>query len=238
MLSNLNPLITTAIVTYNCGEIVKGAIDSILNQSYKNTEIVIVDGKSDNLTQEVLSGYKQKIQIMISEPDKGVYDAMNKALKLAHGDFLIFLGADDHFISNNVLENVVRFMKNPNMVYYGNVYRNTRNDIYKGRFVKYKLACENICHQSIFYPKTIYKKNEYDLNFPVLADYVYNIRLWNKVKFSYMPICISYYNCLGLSAQKNKAERFSKMLYAEIKEHLGYSSFLVRHIYLFIKSFK
>lgn len=236
MYLNKSPLITTVIVTYNCGEIIREAIESILNQSYKNIEIVVVDGNSDDLTQRVLSDYKHKIQVFVSEPDKGVYDAMNKALKLAHGDFLIFLGADDHFISNNILENVVKFMKGPNVVYYGDVYRNTRNDIYKGKFVKYKLACENICHQSIFYPKAIYKNYEYDLSFPVLADHVYNIRLWDKIEFVYMPVCISYYNCLGLSSQHEKADRYSKMLFAEIKEHLGYFYFLVRHIYLFIKS--
>jgi len=230
--------ISVVIATYNCGSIIKNVLDSYISQSYVNKELIIIDGGSESDTIDVINQYKDSISYFISEPDKGVYDAMNKGLNLASGDFLIFMGADDHFISNRVLNDAVNYFTEDDCIYYGNVYRNTRNDIYRGKFNKYLLSCENICHQSIFYPKSVYKKNIYDLNYPIYADYIYNIRLWNKIKFVYIPICISYYNCKGLSGSGNDIDKYSRSFYNEVRNNLGLSCFILRHIYRLINYVK
>lgn len=229
--------ITTAIATYNSASVLREVIESVLGQDYNNVELLIIDGGSKDSTVSLIMDYADKYTNVkwISEPDKGIYDAMNKALKMATGDFLIFLGSDDHFISNNVLTEVVSRIDDVNSVYYGDVYRNSRNDLYKGKFNSLKIACENICHQAIFYPQSIYKNNIYDIKFPIYADYIYNIRLWNKTKFIYIPICISYYNCSGISGSGNDDEKYSKQFFHEVHKNLGLFYYVMRYFYKILK---
>lgn len=224
--------ISVVIVTYNCGSIVKNVLDSYVNQSYSNKELIIIDGGSNDETIKVIEKYKDYVSFYVSEPDRGVYDAINKGLTHASGDFLIVMGSDDHFISNSILSDVANYMLDEECIYYGDVYRNARNDLYRGKFNKWLLACENICHQAIFYPKSVYSKNKYDLAFSVFADYIYNIRLWNNVDFRYIPVCISYYNCSGMSGGgTSDSEKYTPAFFNEVRKHLGYSCFLLRHLY-------
>jgi len=225
--------LSIAIATYNSAITLRESIDSVLMQNYTNLELIIVDGGSKDGTLSIIKDYSIKNpQIKwISEPDRGVYDAMNKALKIATGDYLLFLGSDDHLISNEVLSGVIAKMDDYNSVYYGDVYRNARNDLYKGEFNTIKIACENICHQSIFYPQSVYKKNDYDLNFPIYADYIYNLRLWNKVRYKYIPICVSYYNCSGISGKGSDDEKYSKPFFKEVRKNLGFSYYLIKRLY-------
>ena len=227
--------ISVVVVTYNCGSIIKNVIDSFNSQSYPNKELIIIDGGSNSETIEFINLYKDSFSCFISEPDNGVYDAMNKGLSLASGDFLIFMGADDHFISNVVLEEVVNHMGDNIHIYYGDVYRNTRNDLYRGKFNKYLLACENICHQAIFYPKSVYKKYSYDLKYPIHADYIYNIRLWNIIAFEYIPICVSYFDCKGLSGKGNDKDKYNRAFFQEVRKNLGITCYFIRYIYKYIK---
>ena len=118
------------------------------------------------------------------------------------------------------------------------IFKDTINDIYRGKFNKYLLSCENICHQSNFYPNSVYKNFIYDLKYPIHADYIYNIRLWNRIKFDYIPICISYYNCKGLSGNGNDTDKYSKSFYNEVRNNLGLTCFILRHIYRLINYVK
>lgn len=232
-----SPQISVAIVTYNCSLVLREAIESVVNQKYDNKELVIIDGKSTDSTISIIKDYANKTPYIkwISEKDCGIYDAMNKALQIATGDYIIFLGADDHFMSHSVLSEVAKYIEDDNCVYYGNVFRNKRNDIYKGEFSKLMFSCENICHQCIFYPKSVYKNNQYDLKFPTLADYIYNIRIWNKVKFNYIPVCVSYFNCMGVSASGSSDEKYTKDFFYVVRENLGLISYIVKNIYKTVK---
>ena len=230
------PKITVVIATFNCGSIIKNVLDSYICQSYSNKELIIIDGGSCEDTIKVIEEYQDYVSFFISEPDRGVYDAINKGLAHASGDFLIVMGSDDHFISSSVLSDVVNHMSDKDCVYYGDVYRNTRNDLYRGKFNKWLLACENICHQAIFYPRSIYNKNTYDLDFPIFADYIYNIRLWDKVDFRYIPVCVSYYNCSGLSGGgTSDSEKYSPAFFCEVRKHLGNFCWLLRRLYKLTK---
>ena len=225
---------TVAIAVYNSSATIEETLLSVISQKEADVEVVIVDGGSTDSTLQILRYYSDSVK-MISEPDNGVYDAMNKALDLATGDFVLFLGADDHLLSSNTISEVASHIDNKNAIYYGDVYRNSRNDIYMGKFSKYKLACENICHQAIFYPKSVYKKMKYDLRFPVYADYVYNLRNWKNHSFKYVPICISYYNCTGLSGNDKSGEKFGKDMMREVKQNLGWTCYLIRCFYKIYK---
>jgi glycosyltransferase involved in cell wall biosynthesis len=192
------PRITVCIVVFNGRQHISDALASVANQSYSGLELIVIDGGSTDGTLEVLNQYAGKITKLVSEPDSGIYDAMNKACAIAHGDWLIFLGCDDALSGS--LETIARRLTNNSTVYYGNVIIRSTGRTYGGRFSRYRLMQSNICHQAIFYPKTIYKANSYTLKYRFLADYEYNLRLIGYgVKFEYMNIDVAIFNAAGAS---------------------------------------
>lgn len=229
--------ITIATVCYNAVNNIEESVISVVNQTYPNLEYVIIDGGSSDGTIDILRKYKNRISLIISEPDKGIYDAMNKALTYSTGDFLLFLGSDDHLISFDVISKVVEQIQCKSSVYYGNVFRSSRNDIYKGHFGKIKISLENICHQSIFYPREVYKHYKYNLDYKVYADYFYNLTIFPKVNFVYLPLTISYYNYEGFSSN-SKDEAFAKIVDKYIRKQNGLLAWLLRKFYLLYKCCK
>lgn len=104
-----NPLISIITVSYNSEKTIERTIQSVLNQSYKNIEYIIVDGLSNDKTVEIIEKYKEKIKYL-SEPDKGIYDAFNKGLKLYSGDYVGFVNSDDILLPN-AIEILVKYAK-------------------------------------------------------------------------------------------------------------------------------
>ena len=101
-------MITIIVAVLNNSRTLQHCIDSIANQTYPNKELIIKDGGSDDGTVEILKNNDDKIAYWESSPDRGIYHAWNKALQYARGEWICFLGADDHFARNNVLEIVAR----------------------------------------------------------------------------------------------------------------------------------
>jgi glycosyltransferase involved in cell wall biosynthesis len=194
-------LITIAIVVYNGFVTIRETIKSILIQTYKNIELIVIDGDSTDGTKEILMEYDKSISCWISEPDKGIYDAMNKALRLAHGDWILFLGCDDNLYTSSTINNIVNKFKRKDSIYYGRVVRKSDYKSYEGRCFKIYLQFRNICHQAIFYPKNIYKNEFYNTKYKICADYEYNIRVFNQVRFIFINEVISVYNTEGISSR-------------------------------------
>lgn len=229
--------ISIVTVTYNAVTTLEKTILSVLNQTYKNIEYIIIDGSSTDGTVNIIKKYTNRLAFWISEPDKGIYDAMNKSLKIATGDFLIFMGADDYFVNNNVIENVVSKIHDKNIVYYGDVLFRQINLKYKGEFNKYKLALNNICHQSIFYPQRIYTKYNYETKYRLCADYVYNIKLWSKYKFRYLNELITNYDMTGVSSTNIDKELYKDKPLLIVK-NLGIVALLIIYLYSFYKKIR
>lgn len=191
--------ITIGLVVYNGIRHIGSALDSIVRQSYRNIELIVVDGGSTDGTQNILNEYAEHISVLISEPDKGIYDAMNKVCSLATGDWLIFLGCDDELL--DTLGNITRLMTDYDSVYYGDVIFRSSGKIYGGKFSKFRLMEHNICHQSLFYPKSVYKNHFYSLDYKWLADYVYNLKLFGEgIPFVYTGVVVSVFNDIGGSS--------------------------------------
>ncbi len=109
-------------VVHNNASTIKNAIESVINQSYQNIEYIVIDGASTDGTIEIINNYKNHIAHFISEPDNGIYNAINKGIKLATGDIVGILNSDDFFCCNNIIEKVVNEFRKDNIdAVYGDV---------------------------------------------------------------------------------------------------------------------
>ena len=106
-----NPKFSIITVTFNAGKSLEKTIQSVISQTYRNVEYIIVDGKSKDNTLQIANAYQQWIHRLISEPDKGLYDAMNKGTRLATGDYLCFLNAGDKFHDDDTLQHMANSLK-------------------------------------------------------------------------------------------------------------------------------
>jgi glycosyltransferase involved in cell wall biosynthesis len=195
-----SPKISVVTVCFNAAASIEQTIKSVVNQSYNNIEYVIVDGGSTDGTVDIIERYNGLIVKWISEPDKGIYDAMNKGIGMVTGDWVYFLGAGDTLL--NIIDKMIPNFTKPNCIYYGNVYRKDLNKIFDGRYTGFKLAVTNICHQAIFYPLSALRKYKYDTKYKMLADHHLNMLCYGDKTFlfKYIPMQISIYEGDGLSA--------------------------------------
>lgn len=212
------PLITVVTVVFNAAPVLRQALDSVRSQSYDAIEYVVIDGGSTDGTLDLIRRHDGDIDYWISEPDRGIYDAMNKALAVARGDWLLFLGADDELLAP--LESIAGEMIDADAVYYGDVEIAATGAISGGRFTRYQLMQRNICHQSIFYPRSVYRSKRYDTRVGMLADHKYNIELWGSgTRFNHLSKVISRFNDAGVSS--GNQTQFEAIKLATIRSNLG-----------------
>ena len=197
MSAGQQPLISIVTVVLNGAQTLEKSMQSVFQQKFNDYEYIVIDGGSSDGTLEILQKYDRHITYWLSEPDKGVYDAMNKAIKIAQGEWIYFLGADDYLTCD--LGEIAEYLKDKQTIYYGDVYRPIINRRYDGPFSPYKLASRNICQQSIFYPESVWKKYSFNLKYPVLADYELNMRCFADpdIKMQYMPVTIAVFHDKG-----------------------------------------
>ena len=121
--------ISIITVCYNSQETIKDTIESVINQSYGNIEYIIIDGNSDDNTCEIISSYKNSIDVFVSENDKGIYDAINKGIKLASGKVIGLLHADDIFDNNQVIQKVISNFDLKKDILFGDINYVKRNNL-------------------------------------------------------------------------------------------------------------
>jgi glycosyltransferase involved in cell wall biosynthesis len=180
--SNKQPLVSIVCVTFNAAKTLPFLIKSINDHKTDAIEFIVIDGNSTDETIAILKENESVIDFWLSEPDAGIYDAMNKSLNYVKGQWIIFLGADD-FLADG-FNRMLPLLNDPQTIYYGNVI------FYGKEFLKiyddYYLTKLNICHQSIFYPKAVFDKYKYDLKYKVYADYHLNLRCWKDPQFKFV----------------------------------------------------
>ncbi|TDE17460.1 glycosyltransferase family 2 protein [Dyadobacter psychrotolerans] len=191
--------VTIITVVYNGRNTISSCIDSVLMQDYDNIEYIIIDGKSSDGTIEVIRSYENRIFRLISEPDKGIYDAMNKGLDLATGDVIGLLNADDFYESKTVISSIVETFKATgadgvfgDLQYVdaadqSKVTRNWVAGIYKkGSFLHGWMPP----HPTLFLKKSVYKNfGFFRLDIGSAADYELMLRFIHKagIKIAYVP---------------------------------------------------
>jgi len=149
---------------------------------------------------------KKKINNLkiISEKDDGIYDAMNKGVTKANGNWIYFMGSDDSFYTETVVEEISKFNESLNSdVIYGDVFSTRFDGVYDGKFTYDKIMNKNICHQAIFFKKDIFKKTgNFNLRYKAHADWDHNIKWFfnKKIKQKYIDVIIANYADGGFSS--------------------------------------
>lgn len=256
----MKPFVSIITITYNADKVLKKTIDSVFNQKNKNFEYIIIDGNSkddtlniiqqyENIRYDSLQAAKERTESdnskihWISEPDSGLYDAMNKGIKLAKGEFLWFINAGDKIYDEHTIENIISIFANQPQsdVIYGQSLIIDEDDKPLGK--RHKIAPEKltkrsllnglvVCHQSILVKKEIAPL--YDLTYRITSDYDWVCKvLTNSRRNCYIPEYLSRFMVAGVSSQQRKKalmERFHIM-----KSHFGLGATLLAHFKIVIK---
>lgn len=194
--------VSIVTVVFNGVVSIEDTILSIINQTYDNIEYIIIDGGSIDGTQDVIKKYEERIFYWKSEPDKGIYDAMNKGIATATGEYIIFMNGGDKFHDFNTVKKI--FIENTNQdLIYGNtlLYTDGETCLSEAKnFEKIKYGMP-FCHQSVFVKLEIMKKHNFSLDYRLASDYNFFMSLYNEGKYSFKKTeeLISIYDNCGAS---------------------------------------
>ena len=243
MHNHVHPKFSIITVTYNAGAVLEDTIQSVITQTYRNVEYLIVDGGSKDHTLDIINRYREHIHTLVSEPDKGLYDAMNKGIRLATGDYLCFLNAGDELHEDDTLQLMVHSITGTDLpdVLYGE----TAIVDEEGHFLRMRRlsAPEDlnwksfkdgmlVCHQAFFPRREL--AEPYDLRYRFSADFDWCIRIMKKshtLHNTHLTL-IDYLN-EGMTTRNHRAslhERFRIMC-----RHYGYLSTLARHAWFALR---
>lgn len=220
--------LTIITVCFNAEKLIRETVDSVVHQSYKQIEYLIIDGGSTDNTMNILKGYGSLSFLKIySEPDFGIYNAMNRGIARATGDFIYFLNAGDVFADGEVLTNVSKYIKDKNSIYYGKVWclhgdgkreladfenvEGTMNEKLAGGYMP--------CHQAIFSPRKLLVSHYFNESYKIRADYEWLVYCVCKgVPCCSMPYIICNYDMSGMSgsfANKNELNEETQKIIEE-----------------------
>lgn len=245
-------LITIVTVTYNAEGTLERTLKSVEMQTHGNVEHIIMDGASKDGTLAIAQAYKERnddrdIRI-VSEPDKGLYDAMNKAIAIANGEYICFLNAGDKLHNPQTLEFIVHIAQhNPDA---GVIYGDT--DIVDDNGMKLRdrrlsppkrlnwRSFKNgmlVCHQAFYAKRSIVPA--YDLSYRFSADFDWCVRIMKKAATMSMPLVNSHltladYLSEGMTTANHKASL--KERFAIMRKHYGLFTTLVQHAWFFIRA--
>lgn len=188
--------LTIVTISFNAAKEIERTILSVIKQDTQ-CEFFVIDGGSTDQTIDIVKKHNVKY---ISEKDKGIYDAMNKGVKLAKGDYILFLNAGDYLAHDHAISDVLDYLDD-DIVYTDFVYSGY------GLFSKTSpLPLETIkqgmpfCHQAVFAKRKLLLKHPFDLNYKISADYDFFVRMYNlKKSFKYVPLTTTVYELGGVS---------------------------------------
>lgn len=219
-----NIILTVVTVCFNAEKCIRRTIESVLQQNYSMFEYLIIDGGSEDSTICIAKEYETKflnkgIQYRVfSEKDDGIYDAMNKAARIASGLYIIYLNADDEFCTSEVIKNFYRIVTSMDKnidVYYGDYIRryNQLCKYEKAKDISYFHISMPFCHQSVFTRVDLLKERPYDISFHLFADH--DFYLWcyiSNKEFCYIGLPVVFYDAEGTSSKasyyQQKEEHF------------------------------
>ena len=195
------PSISVIVVCKNPGPRLPDALNSVWTQRGINAELVVIDGGSSDGSREWLESQAARIATLVSEPDGGIYEAMNKGLAAARGEWILFLGSDDRLAGDSVLCEAAEWLKGRAAGVAAGEARYDDGRVYKLPARVNPRARNFVHHQATFYHRGLFAENgAFDVSLAVMGDYDFNLRLWQKrVDFQALPLRIAACGTRGLS---------------------------------------
>ena len=235
-------------INYNDGKGLEKTIRSVISQTVIDHELIVIDGGSTDNSLELIKGYADKIKFWVSEPDKGIYDAQNKGVSKAVGEYLIFLNSGDCFFDKNVVAKFCHFEKNnPKKVIYGN--SNIIDSDGTSRILSPPKNLDlnfwyanTLNHQAVFTHRSLFLKygafsTEY--NFVSDFEHLFKIFLKEATEFAYMNEVVCNYDNTGLTSKGDFHKLIIQERYKILKLHVGNSEYqTMRKTYLNSLSFE
>ena len=215
------PAFTIITVCLNIATTIRRTCESIVNQTFQDFQWIVVDGASTDGTLDILKEYSSRIDILISEPDKGIYNAMNKGIKLATGEYINFMNGGDEFFNNEVLQKVVDAKPTADVIY-GDEYKvkGEKKYLFKNwESVTPELLYQRygIAHQSSFTKTIVLKKYGFNENYKISADYDFFIKICKKgYSFCKIPITVNIFYEVGISINQ---QQLTEQEYLKIKKN-------------------
>lgn len=230
--------ISVITVCYNADQCIEKTILSVINQTYKDIEYIIIDGGSNDGTLDIIKKYSTKITSWISEPDKGIYDAMNKGLKKVTGDWINFMNAGDCFTDKDVISKLFTTPISQNIKFiYGDInfiHKNQHIHIHalKPKYIKNRMPCS---HQALFVRNM--EDITFNLKYHIASDYDVVYRFYMQYKeaiFKYIPIIICNFDGNGISSSR-PLETFKECIDIRSKNktlywYFDYSKYIIKKI--------
>ena len=198
------PLITVVTVVFNGEQFIEETILSVINQTYHNVEYIIIDGGSTDATLDVVRKYEHAIDYWVSEKDSGIYDAMNKGIDLATGNWINFMNAGDTFFEQKILYAVFNGSVYKNVdVLYGNhqiIYPSGRKCLVKAGNIKNLWKGSQFCHQASFIRSSYHKQHKFNLCIKIAADFnFFYAAQKNQISFNSLDQTIATFKAGGFS---------------------------------------
>jgi glycosyltransferase involved in cell wall biosynthesis len=209
------PLFSIITICYNEEKNIEKTCKSVSEQTHRNFEWIVIDGKSTDGTLDIIKKYKKNISSLISEKDKGIYNAMNKGIKKAKGKYLLFLNGGDYLENKNILQRVADHISKDREemdIYYGDLlYENGEIVTYKYSKLDKKFFVKGtISHQATFISEKLFSKyGNYEEGYSISSDYDFWIKtiVINHVKTKYIPLIISVFDLSGMSTDYKLAKK-------------------------------
>lgn len=244
MHSRPTPKFSIITVTYNAEAVLEDTILSVISQTYQQVEYIIVDGASKDRTPAIIDRYKDRIARIVSEPDRGLYDAMNKGIRLATGNYLCFLNAGDSFHSKDTLQQMVNTLSSselPDVIYGETALVNHERHFLRMRRLQapevltwrsFKQGML-VCHQAFFAKTSL--AIPYDLQYRFSSDFDWCIKVMKQARTLHNThLTIIDYLEEGMTTQNRKAslrERFRIMA-----RHYGLASTVAHHAWFVVRA--
>lgn len=199
----MNKLISIITVVYNDIDNIERTINSVISQKRELIEYIVIDGNSKDGTKELLTKYEDSIDILISEPDKGIYDAMNKGIKLASGKYILFMNSGDNFYHNDIVNSIFNedvLLKDYDVIYGDvNVVSDNYASIVKGSKPS-KLNPMSFNHQAVFVRTQLMKVHPFDTKYKICADKNFFATIYDdNTMYYYADTVISEITAIGFS---------------------------------------
>lgn len=224
-----NPIVSVITVCYNVVSCLKNTIDSVSSQTYSNVEYIIIDGKSSDGTVSIIEENKDKITTWVSECDEGIYDAMNKGIRMSHGEWLLFMNAGDVFVSNDILEKLVAEVTPDIRILRGDIIR-----IYNKIKVRscgvtsqnpslMDMFNNTFHHQASLIQKSLFSDyGLYSTEYKLCSDWIFffNCVVLHNVKSRYLGMVVAEFQMDGASTNgalqyENERKKYLKQIYGD-----------------------